>query len=310
MKELLFFSIISFIFSLFFLNYWIKVQRNKQIGKYIRKEGPLSHFSKSGTPIMGGLIFIIVSLPFLFIKETFFISLSTILFGLLGLIDDLKLLRNKDYGIRPLKKILLSFTLTLILFFAYGVFFTPDYKINWGSYTIFNSKIIYFILFFCLFIAVPNAVNLTDGLDGLAGGTTLITFLTFLIFKFSHTPLKINIYISVIMASILAFLWYNMHPAEIFMGDVGAFSLGGAISALAVTKKVELLMIFLGGIFLIESLSVFIQVFFYKWKKKRIFLMSPIHHHFELKGWKETKIVARFNIIHIIMIVGGIILWM
>uniref|UniRef100_A0A7C3RWX4 Phospho-N-acetylmuramoyl-pentapeptide-transferase n=1 Tax=Dictyoglomus thermophilum TaxID=14 RepID=A0A7C3RWX4_DICTH len=310
MKELLFFSIVSFIFSWFFLNYWIKLQKNKQIGKYIRKEGPSSHFSKSGTPIMGGLIFIIISLPFLFIKETFFISLSTILFGLLGLIDDLKLLRNKDYGIRPLKKIFLSFALTLILLFAYGLFFTTDYKISWGSYTLFNSRIIYFILFFCLFIAVPNAVNLTDGLDGLAGGTTLITFLTFLIYKFSYTSLQISIYIGVIIASILAFLWYNMHPAEIFMGDVGAFSLGGAISALAVTKKVELLMIFLGGIFLIESLSVFIQVFFYKWKRKRIFLMSPLHHHFELKGWKETKIVARFNIIHIIMIVGGIILWM
>lgn len=303
MTALLIINFVAFFVFLLILKYWIDFQRNKGIGKYIRKEGPSSHFQKSGTPVMGGIVFILAVFPFLFFKETFFISLSTILFGLLGLIDDLKLMENKDYGIRPLRKIFLSFIITLILY----VFSPHNYKIYWGSHLIIDSSILYIFLFFIILIAVPNAINLTDGLDGLAGGTSLITLIFLLIYSFHFK--KIALEISLMITALLAFLWFNSHPAEIFMGDVGAFALGGFIASLSVVNKVELLLIFLGGIFLIESLSVFIQVFFYKWKKRRIFLMSPIHHHFELKGWKETKIVWRFYIVHLLIIIGGLVLW-
>lgn len=299
-------SFFSFFLFLLILKYWIIFQKRRNIGKYIRKEGPNTHFQKAGTPIMGGLVFLLVSFPFLFFKSTLFLSLSIILFGFLGLIDDLKLLKDKDYGIRPLRKIILSFLISVILFYI-----SPhDYKIYWGNHVILNSKLIYIFLFFIIFIGVPNAVNLTDGLDGLAGGVSLISLFFLLILsiiKFNDNLIILET--SLLITSLLAFLWYNSHPADIFMGDVGAFSLGGGIVALSVINKVELLLIFLGGIFLIESISVFIQVLFYKWKRKRIFLMSPIHHHFELKGMKETKIVWRFYIAQMLLIIGGLVLW-
>lgn len=304
MNTILFANLVAFFVFLLILRSWINFQKSKGIGKYIRKEGPSSHFQKSGTPVMGGIIFLIASIPFLFFKETFFLSLSTILFGLLGLLDDFKLMVNRDYGIRPLRKIFLSFVITLLLY----IFSPHDYRIYWGSKLIISSEIFYVILFFVIFIAVPNAINLTDGLDGLAGGTSLITLFFFLIYNFQFNN-KVILEISLMITALIAFLWFNSHPAEIFMGDVGAFALGGFIACLSIINKVELLLVFLGGIFLIESLSVFIQVFFYKWKKRRVFLMSPIHHHFELKGWKETKVVWRFYIIHLIMMIGGIILW-
>lgn len=305
MISILLINFLSFFLFLLVLRLWINFQKNRNIGKHIRKEGPNTHFQKAGTPVMGGILFLLVAFPFLFFRSTLFLSLSIVLFGLLGLLDDLKLLVDKNYGIRPIRKIILSFIISTILFFL-----SPhDYRINWGNHIILNSKLLYIFLFFIIYIGVPNAVNLTDGLDGLAGGISIISLTSLLIFCLKSTDSLLILEISLLITSLLAFLWYNSHPADIFMGDVGAFSLGGAISALAVINKVELLLIFIGGIFLLEAISVFIQVFFYKWKRKRIFLMSPIHHHFELKGIKETKIVWHFYIIQILLIIGGFILW-
>ncbi|HOJ92327.1 MAG TPA: phospho-N-acetylmuramoyl-pentapeptide-transferase [Dictyoglomaceae bacterium] len=304
MKENIIYGFLSFFISLFLLKYLIGFQKSKNIGKYIRKEGPSKHFEKTGTPIIGGIIFLLSLLPFLFFKETRFFSICVLSFGLLGLIDDLKLLRNKDYGIRPLRKLIITFIISVILFSIYSPF---DYRILWGSHLLYESKLLYFLLFIVLFMAIPNAVNLTDGLDGLAGSTTFASLLALLFINPSNNLLSVGII--VLLGALMGFLWYNIHPAQIFMSDVGAFALGGAIAAVSVEKKLELLMIFVCGIFLLESLSVFIQVFFYKWKKRRVFLMSPLHHHFELKGWNETKIVGRFFIIHLVMMLGGILLW-
>lgn len=305
MGKVLLVNFICFFVFLIILKYWIYFQRSKNIGKYIRKEGPKSHFQKAGTPIMGGILFLLVAFPFLFFKSTLFLSLSIISFGLLGFIDDLKLLKDRNYGIRPLRKILLSLLISGLLFFVAP----QDYRIYWGSHLLFNSKIIYIILFFILFIGIPNAINLTDGLDGLAASTSLISLLFLLGYSIKGSNNLLILETSLLITSLMAFLWYNSYPAEIFMGDVGAFSLGGGIVALAIINKIELLLIFLGGIFLIEAFSVFIQVFFYKWKRKRVFLMSPIHHHFELRGLKETKIVWRFCTVQLLFIVGGLILW-
>lgn len=306
MSNILFWSIISFLFTLFFVRFFIKFLKNRGIGKHIRKEGPKEHYKKEGTPVMGGIIFILILIPFLFFKETFFFAFSAIFMGLLGLTDDILLLINKDYGIKPLRKILLTFIFAFIIFLLWNpknfrLFFRNSY---------YDIGYFYIPFFLILFVFMPNAVNLTDGLDGLAGGTSLISLIFLLIFQILKGNLLISLSISCLLASLLGFLWYNIYPAEIIMGDVGAFSLGGAIASLLVLNKMESIFLCISGIFLLESLSVFIQVFFYKWKRKRVFKMSPLHHHFELSGWKETKIVGRFYIIHIFMVLGGYLLWL
>lgn len=305
MDKIILLSILVFFFSLGFLKFFIKFLKRKGIGKYIRKEGPKEHFKKEGTPVMGGIIFLLVLFPFLFFKETLFFAFSTILMGILGLIDDILLLKNKDYGIKPLKKIFLTFIFAFIIYFLW----TPkDFRLFLGS-SYFNLGVLYIPLFLILYVFITNAVNLTDGLDGLAGGSCFISIFLLFLPQFFKNNFFLSLSISCLLASILGFLWYNTYPAEIIMGDVGAFSLGGAISSLLVINKMESFFLIFSGIFLLESLSVFIQVFYYKWKRIRIFKMSPIHHHFELSGWKETKIVGRFYIIHLLMIVGGWLLW-
>ena len=305
MIKVIFFSFIAFIFSLIFLRFFINLLKDKGIGKYIRKEGPIEHYKKEGTPVMGGIIFILTLFPFLFLKESFLFAISTIVMGLLGLTDDILLLINKDYGIKPLKKIFLTFIISLILYLIWNPvdhrLFSHNFSINIGSF--------YPLLFLIIFIFFPNAVNLADGLDGLAGITSFISILFLLIFQLLKNNIIISIAISCLLSSLIGFLWYNLYPAEIFMGDVGAFSLGGAIASLLIINKMEFLFPFIGGIFLLEFLSVFIQVLFYKWKKRRIFKMSPLHHHFELIGWKETKIVGRFSVIHLFIILGGYLIW-
>ncbi len=305
MDKIIFLGILTFFFSLGFLKILIKFLKAKGIGKHIRKEGPKEHFKKEGTPVLGGLVFILVLFPFLFFRETFFFALSTIFMGVLGLIDDILLLINKDYGIRPIKKILLAFIFASIIY----IFWTPkDFRLILGDFY-FNLGLFYIPLFLILFVFISNAVNLTDGLDGLAGGSCFISILFLLIPQLSKNNFLLSLAVSSLLASILGFLWYNAYPAEIIMGDVGAFSLGGAISSLLILNKMEGFFLILSGIFLLESISVFIQVFFYKWKRKRVFKMTPIHHHFEISGWKETKIVGRFYIIHLLMILGGWLLW-
>lgn len=305
MDSIILLSILVFVFSLGFLKYFIGFLKRKGIGKHIRKEGPKEHFKKEGIPVMGGIIFLIVLFPFLFFKETFFFAFSTILMGILGLIDDILLLMKKDYGIKPIKKVFLTFIFAFIIYLLW----TPkDFRIFLGD-SYFYLGFLYIPLFLILYVFMTNAVNLTDGLDGLAGTTCFISIVLLLLPQFFKNNFILSLSISCLLASILGFLWYNIYPAEIIMGDVGAFSLGGAISSLLVLNKMESFFLILSGIFLLEAFSVFIQVAYYKWKRKRIFKMSPIHHHFELLGWKETKIVGRFCIIHLLMILGGLILW-
>jgi phospho-N-acetylmuramoyl-pentapeptide-transferase len=291
---------------LVFIKLLINFLKNRRIGKHIRKEGPKEHYKKEGTPVMGGVAFLLVLIPFLFFKETFFFAFSTIFMGILGLIDDILLLINKDYGLRPLRKILLTFVFAFIIYLLWN---PKDLRLFWGN-SYYGLGYFYIPFFLILFVFLPNAVNLTDGLDGLAGGTSFISLLFLLIFQILKGNFLLSLSVACFLASILGFLWYNIHPAEIFMGDVGAFSLGNAIAALLVLNKMESIFLFISGIFLLESLSVFVQIFFYKWKGKRVFKMSPLHHHFELNGWKETKIVGRFYIIHLIMILGGYLLWL
>lgn len=308
--------IIGCIASLLITPLFIKFQKNKKIGERIRIDGPKSHSTKMGTPTMGGLIFVLSSLiafavvtlikyyrhEVYSIEGIFAISVL-LLCSLIGFIDDyMALKKQRSLGLRWWVKITLLAIVCLyfILFSKYilhastyiGIPFT-SLKFELGNW--------YYIIVVLIIISTTNAVNLTDGLDGLAAGTSSIVLAIFCLIAFlewSVLDVSYGIDIAVVsggtLAACIGFLWWNTAPAEIFMGDTGAFGVGGLIAAVAIIMKQELLLIIIGGLFVIETLSVIIQIIWFKIFKRRVFKMAPIHHHFELLGWPETKIIIRF----------------
>ncbi len=308
--------IIGGLISLLITPLFIKFQKSKKIGERIRTDGPKTHSIKSGTPTMGGIIFVLssitaytaVSLVKYYRHEVYSIegifALSILLLcGLIGFIDDyMALRRQRSLGLRWWVKISLLAVVCLyfILFSKYilhastyiGIPFT-DIKFELGNW--------YYIIIVLIIISTTNAVNLTDGLDGLATGASSVVLAIFCLIAFlewSILDVSYGIDIAVVsggtLAACVGFLWWNTAPAEIFMGDTGSFGLGGLIAAVAIILKQEILLIVIGGIFVIETLSVIIQIFWFKLFKKRVFKMAPIHHHFELLGWPEIKVIIRF----------------
>lgn len=306
----------------------IKWLRKNQIGEQIRDDGPESHHHKKGTPAMGGLIIIIAILVpvFLFGKlDNLFIQLmigATIWMGIVGFIDDyLKVVKKYRKGLIARYKFAGQMIWGLIVGFT--VTFSDAYSgVQWYSgVPFFKNLLVNFGLFYIpmvLFVitATSNAVNLTDGLDGLAIGlvgiaglawagmsyvTGRIDFSGYLNVMYLKGAGELTIYCAALIGASLGFLWYNCHPAEVFMGDTGALALGGAMGTMAVLLKKELLLILVGGVFVAETLSVILQVTLFKWKGKRIFRMAPLHHHFELLGWPEEKVVSRFWIVAIML---------
>ncbi len=317
--------ILSFIFGPILIRYL----RNKKIGQNIRELGPESHHVKSGTPTMGGILIIgstIISVLLwgrLDNKYIWIAMASLIGFGAIGFIDDFKkLILKNTVGLKARYKFILQILLGgAIVAFIYFTDNTPN-KLSSEIFVPFVNKAVFNIFIFMipfgtiLLVASSNAVNLTDGLDGLAIGCTLFVIVAFTILAYLSGHIRIANYLKVpfikqsaeltifcasLIGSSLGFLWYNANPAEIFMGDTGSLALGGALGTVALMIKKEILLIIVGGIFVAEALSVIIQVGYYKWKKKRVFLMAPLHHHYEQKGYKETKIVIRFWIIGIIL---------
>lgn len=288
----------------------LPILKNRHIGQSIRQEGPKSHYEKAGTPTMGGVIFLIpvliMTIIFLpFSKETLILLISTFGFGLIGFIDDYKkLVLKQNLGLTAKQKIVLQFILSIVI--SVLSFITNketitllripfiDYNLNVGFLGI---PIMMFIL-----IGVSNAVNLTDGLDGLASSVSLPVFIAFAIIASSLTSLENRNYALIIFASLLGFLIYNSNPASVFMGDTGSMAIGGAVGALALNLEIPIFLVILGGVYVMETMSVIIQVLSYKFRnKKRVFLMSPIHHHYELKGYKEPKIVTSFTVVSTIL---------
>jgi len=301
--------------------------RQFQIGQEIREEGPSSHQAKRGTPTMGGLLIITaVVLPTLLwadLRNTYvWIAVaSVLLFGLVGFIDDyLKVSRRRNLGLRAKTKFMLqavvslSIGLVLLWLSGRGQF---DTTVSFPFFKTFNPDLGwgYPLLVMLVLTGASNAVNLTDGLDGLAIGSLLIVWATFSVLAYAagHALVaeyltipnvkgvgEITVFCGAVVGASLGFLWFNSHPAEIFMGDVGSMGLGGALGTTAVLIKQELLLVVAGGLFVVEAGSVILQVGSYKLRGKRIFRMSPLHHHFELSGWSETKVVIRFWIIAVI----------
>lgn len=278
-----------------------------KFGQNIRQDGPQSHLKKAGTPTIGGLIFIIATLivTFIMIKnykdESFIALFAFVAFGFIGFLDDiLKIIRRNNLGLRAYQKMILLLIVSGILSY-YGY-------LNLGTKIIipfFNNQwdlgVLYipFVIFY--FTATTNAVNLTDGLDGLATSITILvmTFLAILSFNLGHYSLAM---FSIILAgALLGFLRFNAFPARVFMGDTGSLALGGAVATITLLLKMPLIIVIIGAIYVIETLSVIIQVSSFKLTGKRVFKMAPIHHHFEHLGWSETKIVTIFSIITVVL---------
>lgn len=289
---------------------FIKLSRSFKFYQFVREEGPQSHLSKSNTITMGGILFIVITIAVYAIysaingiltMQSYLILYLTLTFSLIGFLDDyLKIVKKSPYGLKARESILLQ-----IIFSIPFIIFALKFK-NIGLNLIILGLFDLFVI-----IATANSVNLTDGLDGLLSGVSIPIFIFyFLISKNSSVS-----YFSIAFAgSLLGFLFFNFYPAKIFMGNVGSFAIGGAISALAILTNTEPLLLVLGGIFVIEALSVIIQVSYFKYTKKkygegrRVFLMSPIHHHLELKGLPEPLIVVRIWIIQLMIFVLSFIL--
>ena len=327
--------IVAFLFMLILGKPFIQWLKVKKYGDTAREVGPKSHFDKSGTPTMGGLLIIGAILFATLIAGNFtnkfivFLFIITILFTTIGFYDDyLKLTRNKN-GLSGKKKIAGQLIITALTFFFVYKFGLINKEIDFSivnpvfknSY-FYITPVLFFVFMALVIIGSSNAVNLTDGLDGLAimptalvaGAFALIAWATGNVnfAEYLHIPYikyssEVVVFCTAIVGAGLGFLWFNTYPAQVFMGDVGSLALGGALGVVAILVRQEFLLVIMGGVFVVEALSVILQVGSYKLRKQRIFRMAPIHHHFELKGWPEPRVIIRFWIISLMLVLMGLV---
>lgn len=321
-------SVTALVFSLWFANRFIPYLKRMQIRDSYKGYEPKNHKQKTGTPTIGGIIiwsgFFISSLLWARLDDVlvWIVLMGTLLFIVIGFSDDyLKIKRGKNNGLRARTKMLLqiaaAFLTVYLIYFAEtkltscsGCLYIPFVKNG-----VINLKEYYMIFAAFVIVGSSNAVNLTDGLDGLATGPSLTTIMPLIIFayvsgniifsNYLHIPHiktagEMTIILASLAGSLLAFLWYNCYPAEVFMGDTGSLALGALFGIIAVVIKEEFVLAIAGGLFVLETVSVIIQVISYKTTGERVFKMAPIHHHFELKGWPESKVIVRFWIISLI----------
>lgn len=305
--------------------YMIEFLKKYQIGQYIRDEGPSHHLAKKGTPTMGGVLIIMVvlfaTLAWADLKNIYVWLVLFVLvgFGIIGFLDDyLKVVRKKNDGLAGKYKFTLQIAVASVI--AAVLYSLPAYSTKLSVPFLKNMHPdlgwIYIVFVVFIIVGTSNAVNLTDGLDGLAIGPVIVSTLVFIIITYVAGHAKISSYLLIpfingsgelavlcgaVFGASLGFLWFNTYPASVFMGDVGSLPLGALLGSVAVISKHELLLVIVGGIFVLETVSVITQVASYKINRKRIFLMAPLHHHYELKGWQEPKIIVRFWIIAIIL---------
>ena len=304
--EILIASMGSMLICIFLGPKFISFLRRKEFGQQIREEGPAEHHEKAGTPTMGGLIiFVAISIPFIVLSDRDPASLAVLGVALgcalIGFIDDfLKLVKRRSLGLSARWKLLFQFVLAVGLWWVARneVGLAPELQVRVSDVTIGLSDGVYLLFVFLVIAGSSNAVNLSDGLDGLAAGCCGIVLLAYTAITFiTGEQENLSMLAACLVGACIGFLWFNAFPASIFMGDTGSLGLGGAIGALAVMTQTEILLILIGGIFVIEALSVAIQVAVFKLMQRRVLLMAPLHHHFELLGWSETKIMLRFWII-------------
>ncbi|PIE73525.1 MAG: phospho-N-acetylmuramoyl-pentapeptide-transferase [Deltaproteobacteria bacterium] len=319
-------AVTAFLITLLLGPLFIKILQRMQIGQVVRDDGPETHFSKRGVPTMGGvlILFAVTVSTLLWARLSnplvwliLFVLLS---FGLIGAYDDYKKIREKaSAGLSARGKLLLQIAGAMVV--GGFILLHPEYdgRLSLPFFKNIQPDLGWFYLVFAVLVIVgsSNAVNLTDGLDGLAAGPTVVTAAVYLVFSYLAGHMVLAEYLQIpyvqgsgelaivcgaLVGGCLGFLWFNTYPAQIFMGDVGSLSLGGALGTIAIIIKQEFLLAIVGGVFVMEALSVILQVSYFKMTKgRRIFLMAPFHHHFEKKGWEEPKVVVRFWIVSIIL---------
>ena len=310
---------IAAVIALALMPLWIRILKFEGIGQQVRADGPERHLVKQGTPTMGGVIILISIVVTCLLMgrlttELVLVLTATVATGLLGLIDDAtSVTHGRSLGLTPHAK-MIGLTLICVLFCLLSVNwcgvepivrFPGGFAIDLGVFTTtldlggqaFQIPWLYVAFTWLLIAGLSNAVNLTDGLDGLAGGTSMIALLIMAAVTFLCKDPNLTVFCTSCAGACLGFLWFNCYPASIFMGDTGSLALGAALAAVAVMTNTEVVSLIVGGLFIIEALSVMIQVVSFKATGKRVFLMAPIHHHFEKMGWAETKVVIRFWIV-------------
>ncbi|MEP6976568.1 MAG: phospho-N-acetylmuramoyl-pentapeptide-transferase [Thermoleophilia bacterium] len=315
-------GIIAMVVSIVVGPKFIAFLRRNEFGQHIREEGPERHAAKQGTPTMGGLLVVVTAtLSFLAVSKYtvpgLAVMFTAVACGAIGFVDDfIKLTHRRSLGLSGRWKLLLLGLVTIGVSLAARHQHLPtDMKIPIVHFNLQLSYAWYGLLFFVI-AGATNGVNLTDGLDGLAAGTgiiallafTLINVVAFIRLRFD-TKLDMAIAGAALIGALVGFLWYNAFPAEVFMGDTGAMAVGGALAALAIFTQTTFLLLLIGGIFLIEALSVIVQVFSFKYFGRRVLLMAPLHHHFEMKAWSETKVMVRFWIVTAILCATGFALY-
>ncbi|GIO65540.1 phospho-N-acetylmuramoyl-pentapeptide-transferase [Paenibacillus sp. JTLBN-2024] len=299
---------VSFILAIIAAPLLIPLLRRLKFGQQVRDDGPQSHLKKAGTPTMGGVVIILAFtlsfLKFSVINTDFYVMLvATLGFGLIGFLDDyIKIVFKRSLGLTARQKLvgqLLFAAIMCVLLIQNGhstAIHVPgtSFSFDWGGW-------FYYPFIVIMMLAISNAVNFTDGVDGLLSGVSAIAFAAFALVAMQATSLSAAVCAAAMIGAVLGFLVFNAHPAKVFMGDTGSLGIGGAIGAIAIVTKTELLFLVIGGVFVIEMLSVVLQVASFKTRGKRIFKMSPIHHHFELSGWSEWRVVITFWLVSIVL---------
>jgi phospho-N-acetylmuramoyl-pentapeptide-transferase len=306
MNRYLIYGIFSFFIAFFLFLLLIPLLKKVKITQYIRTEGPKSHFKKMGTPTGGGIIFLIIPIlfmPFLHDRKFFFLYLALLLNGMIGFIDDFVSIKKKEsLGLTARGKIILQILVAILLYFVGKPFITYNIMVN--NLTLNIGATAYFLLYLFIMVGSPNAFNLTDGIDGLSTIVSLPIFFSFALVG----GIAIKSFSLIVIGMLLAYLWFNSPKASIFMGDTGSLAIGGLVAAISVLGKFEILLAFLAIIPIIETVSVILQVSYFKITRgKRIFKMAPVHHHFELSGWSEATIDFRFFIITVLFCITGLV---
>ncbi|OCS87587.1 phospho-N-acetylmuramoyl-pentapeptide-transferase [Caryophanon tenue] len=308
--------VVAFLLSVVIAPFAIPMLRRLKFGQSIREEGPQSHLKKAGTPTMGGIIFllsillttIILGLVYeYFTVETTILLLVFIGFGVIGFLDDgLKVIFKRNLGLTSIQKLIGQIIIAIVAYFLLQMGDTFETTLSLFGATV-DIGILYVAFLIFWLVGFSNAVNLTDGLDGLASGTSAFAFAAFGIIAVLQDQADVAIFAFAVTGALLGFLVFNMKPAKVFMGDTGSLALGGALAMLSVLTKTEFLLLLIGLVFVIETLSVILQVGSFKLRGKRIFRMSPIHHHFEEGGWSEWKVVIVFWSVGFVVAVIGVL---
>jgi phospho-N-acetylmuramoyl-pentapeptide-transferase len=317
LEQVIFFTILTgFLITVLLSPIFIPFLRRLKFGQSIREEGPKSHQKKSGTPTMGGLMILVSIAITTFVMtskfaeptvKTYLLLLVTFGFGLLGFLDDfIKVVMKRNLGLTSKQKLLGQIIISAIFYFIFKQNeFSTELTIPFFNFSI-ELGWFYFLFVVFWLVGFSNAVNLTDGLDGLVSGTSAIAFGAFAVLAWSQSQFEIAIFSVAVVGAVLGFLVFNAHPAKVFMGDTGSLALGGAIATIAILLKLEILLVIIGLVFVIETLSVILQVISFKTTGKRIFRMSPLHHHYELIGWSEWRVVVTFWSVGLLCAILGI----